>query len=85
MSIDNKSMMQKNFENPLLSLRNGLLITICVRIPCSYLCIFMGRIRGQFNKNGWTLEVVEEVKLEPKEDAERPINSLYESSVHGAP
>ena len=42
----------------------------------------MGRIRGQFNENGWTLEVVEEVKLEPKEAAERPINTLYESSVH---
>ena len=34
MSMDNKSMMQKKFVNPLLSLRTQLLITICLRIPC---------------------------------------------------
>ena len=34
MSIDKKSMMQKKFVNPLLSLRTELLFTICLRIPC---------------------------------------------------
>ena len=38
MSIDNKTSMQKNFVSPLASLGNGLLFTICVRIPCT--CVF---------------------------------------------
>ena len=56
MSMDNKFMMQKNFVKPLLSLRNELLFTICVRIPCMVLWTiqrFLSRTVPSKNSEFW--------------------------------